>query len=134
MGDGTEVAAASATHRYTKPGRYSMTLFADDGAGQSNSKSHITRSIWVNRPPHASAGPDRMTCPGQIVQFDGSASSDADGKLTRLLWDFGDGNTHEGAQAAHKYEKPGNYQVRLTVTDDAASTCSTNTAALNVLV
>jgi PKD repeat protein len=134
LGDGTEVAAASATHRYTKPGRYSMTLFADDGAGQSNSKSHTTRSIWVNRPPHASAGPDRMTCPGQAVLFDGSASSDADGKLTRFLWDFGDGTTREGAQAEHKYEKPGNYQVRLTVTDDAGSSCSSSTAALRVLV
>ena len=134
LGDGTEVAAASATHRYTKPGRYSMTLFADDGAGLANSRSHVTRSIRVNRPPQASAGADRMACPGEAIRFDGSASSDTDGTLTRFSWDFGDGTTREGAQTEHSFAKPGTYQVRLTVTDDSGSTCSINTAALKVLV
>ena len=134
LGDGTEVAAASATHRYTKAGRYSMTLFADDGAGLANSRNHITRSIRVNRPPQASAGADRMACPGEAIKFDGSASSDTDGKLTRFSWEFGDGTTREGAQTEHSFAKPGMYQVRLTVTDDSGSTCSSNTAALKVLV
>jgi PKD repeat protein len=134
LGDGAEAATPSATHRYGKPGRYSMTLFADDGAGLANSRRHVTRLIWVNQPPHAAAGGDRIACPGEAVSFDGSASADADGKLTRFQWDFGDGNTREGAKTEHRFAKPGTYQVRLTVADDSGSSCATNTAALKVLV
>jgi PKD repeat protein len=134
FGDGGNGQSVAATHRYGAPGRYSLTLFADDGAALSNSKSHVTRSIWVNRPPRAVANADRLVCPGQAVRFDGSLSSDADGKLTRHQWAFGDGATGEGVTAEHRFAKPGTYEVRLTVTDDSGSSCAADTNTIKVLV
>jgi PKD repeat protein len=134
FGDGAGAAGANTTHQYKAPGRYSMTLYADDGAGLANSQNHVTRSIWVNQPPSAAAGPERIVCPGAPVKFDGSMSSDSDGKLTRFQWNFGDGTTKDGAQAEHVFAKPGNYRVRLTVADNSGSSCATDTAEVNVLV
>ncbi|MDH7505022.1 MAG: PKD domain-containing protein [Candidatus Acetothermia bacterium] len=54
----------------------------------------------------------------ELVIFDGSSSTDPDGKIIRFDWSFGDGFTGEGQTASHKYEKAGSYTVRLTVTDD----------------
>lgn len=57
---------------------------------------------------------------GQNLQlnFDASASSDPDGSVASYAWDFGDGTTATGVKTEHSYEKPGNYQVRLTVIDN----------------
>jgi PKD repeat protein len=56
--------------------------------------------------------------------FDGSESSDADGTITGLAWDFGDGTTGTGMTPAHTYTVAGTYPVRLTVTDNAGATGS----------
>ena len=37
------------------------------------------------------------------------------------LWDFGDGTTGEGVTPTHVYRKPGEYRVRLTVTDNSGT-------------
>ena len=54
----------------------------------------------------------------QPVEFDASESSDPDGEIVELLWDFGDGNTAEGAVVVHVYTEPGEYTVTLTVRDN----------------
>ncbi len=61
------------------------------------------------------------SCYGLTCGFDSSASADADGSLTRFLWDFGDGQTSESANPSHSYAAPGTYNVRLTVTDNQAA-------------
>jgi PKD repeat protein len=53
------------------------------------------------------------------VVFNGSASSDAEGKLITLQWNFGDGSPPEaGAVVVHRYGLPGQFNVTLTVTDE----------------
>jgi PKD repeat protein len=134
FGDGASANAREASHAYEKVGWYSLALGADDGKGLANSRQFSTRKIHVNQPPHAAAGPDQMTCPGDTVVFDGSASRDLDGALIRHLWDFGDGATSEGARAEHIFAEPGTYSVTLTVSDDAASSCSSIRDTLEVFV
>jgi PKD repeat protein len=65
-----------------------------------------------------------QTCFGLDCAFDSSAAADPDGSLTRYLWDFGDGQTSTARNPSHTYAAAGNYQVRLTVTDNVASTGS----------
>ena len=67
---------------------------------------------------------------GSAVEFDASTASDPDGAITRYDWDFGDGTTLEngGPRVAHVYGQPGEYEVKLVVTDnEGASTLTTFT-------
>jgi hypothetical protein len=59
-----------------------------------------------------------ITDNGLTISADASASSDADGPISSFSWDFGDGNSGEGATAQHTYSAPGTYEVTLTVTDN----------------
>lgn len=52
------------------------------------------------------------------VKFDGTISSDADGKLVSFLWDFGDGVTDRGKVIRHSYLQSGDYMIILSVTDN----------------
>lgn len=62
------------------------------------------------------------SCFGPVCTFDSSTSADGDGSVTRYLWSFGDGTTSTDANPQHTYATPGNYTVRLTVTDNQAAT------------
>jgi len=73
-----------------------------------------------NRPPVAEfVGVPRPKAP-LAVDFDASISSDADGKIVRYDWDFGDGTAiADGpAKLSHTYAKPGSYIASLKVTDN----------------
>lgn len=58
------------------------------------------------------------TTGGLTLAFDGSASVDPDGTITRYEWDFGDGNGVEEAEATHSYASAGDYMASLRVRDD----------------
>lgn len=55
---------------------------------------------------------------GEPVTFDASASKDPDGKIISYLWDFGDGATAQEVITTHAFQKDGEYDVTLQVTDD----------------
>lgn len=77
-----------------------------------------------NVPPEAAvaASCDRATC-----AFDARGSSDVDGFITRLEWDFGDGATATGWRPSHTYAEGGDHTVTLTVVDDRGATDTTTT-------
>jgi PKD repeat protein len=56
--------------------------------------------------------------------FDGSASTDPDGSIASYDWDFGDGKSGTGQKPAHTYASAGDYDVKLTVTDNRGGTDS----------
>ena len=63
---------------------------------------------------------------GLSVALDATLSSDSDGAVMSHTWDFGDGETGQGATVTHAYLAPGTYTVTLTVADNegAESTIS----------
>ncbi|EWY41845.1 hypothetical protein N825_24365 [Skermanella stibiiresistens SB22] len=128
LGDGAKASGPAISHTYRDPGIYNLVLTADDGASLANSRRAAALALRVNRPPSASAGPDRAVCAGDVVAFDGGGSVDWDGKLTGYRWDFADGATAEGPKVSHAFGQPGRYPVRLTVTDDSGSPCATDDA------
>ncbi|MGQ9582985.1 MAG: outer membrane protein assembly factor BamB family protein [Thermoplasmatota archaeon] len=64
---------------------------------------------------------------GESILFDASGSSDLDGEVVELVWDFGDGASASGWTAFHNYTEPGNYTVVLSVKDDQDLENSTST-------
>jgi BNR repeat-containing family member/PKD domain len=73
-----------------------------------------------NLPPqaHMKVSPEAGAAP-LTAQFDGRRSRDADGRIVRWSWTFGDGSRGTGSTPSHRYASPGRYFVKLTVTDDA---------------
>lgn len=62
------------------------------------------------------------------VTFDGSLSTDSDGRIVTYAWNFGDGTAGAGATVQHRYTKSGSYSVTLTVTDDRGLSASVTQA------
>jgi PKD repeat protein len=79
----------------------------------------IFNQIDANKPPKAviSAMPVSGIAP-LTVMFDGSASSDIDGRVAGYSWSFGDGTSGFGATVSHLYSKGGGYTATLSVADD----------------
>lgn len=76
-----------------------------------------------NKAPIADAGSDFEVLTMTEVQFDGSNSSDPDGKIVSYEWDFSDHknpgqDTSTDMLPEYTYNYPGQYEVTLTVTDD----------------
>jgi len=57
------------------------------------------------------------------VQFNSDRSSD-DGLIVSRLWDFGDGATSQEIAPRHTFATTGDFQVRLTLTDDGGAQAS----------
>jgi chitodextrinase len=84
----------------------------------------------VNAPPVARFG---TTARGGSIDFDAGNSSD-DGMIVSYLWDYGDGNTGQGASSvSHTYLADGVYTVVLTVTDDGGMS-DTFSLPVNVVI
>ncbi len=62
------------------------------------------------------------------TSFDGTSSTAPNGTVAGYAWDFGDGTNGNGATPTHAYAAPGNYDVKLTVTDSVGETGSTTIA------
>jgi PKD repeat protein len=87
------------------------------GGGSSGGGGGIIEDL----PPDANASlSDTNGFVHSQIQFDGSLSTD-DGYITAWEWDFDDGHYGSGEKTTHIYTAKGEYQVTLTVTDDAGS-------------
>lgn len=82
----------------------------------------------AGQPPQASiaVSSTRGTTP-LTVAFDGSASSDTDGRIVAWEWTFGDGTSASGATASHTYTGSGSFSAQLRVTDDSGLSATEST-------
>jgi PKD repeat protein len=63
-------------------------------------------------------------CIGESFEFDASKSYAQGGATLCYTWDFGDGTTGDGCKVTHCYDKPGEYTVKLTITDSSGLPCN----------
>jgi PKD repeat protein len=134
FGDGSVVSGAVARHAYTVPGHYRVTLSVEDDSRSFCASDTQSGSVRINSPPAARLRVPARVAAGEDVQADGSGSEDADDRIIRFEWDFGDGHAAEGSRTVHRYAAPGVYRVRLAVTDEAGRRNSTQTDSAFVRV
>jgi len=116
--DGQFMNGAQISRSFPNAQTYSATLkVADNRGGESFAFADV--NIY-NQLPIAKAGGPYNTKPGNVINFDAGASSDADGDEITYLWNFGDGSPLDasGPQVSHLYTDLGNYQVVLKVQDE----------------
>ena len=134
FGDGTTGEGVKVSHSYANTGYYVITLTVTDDAGAVGTARHAVnvqeKSSGGGCSGGSCGGPDIPLavitglpgCSGGEVgvpiEFDGSYSRAAEGKIISYKWDFGDGTTGSGVRVSHAYQKTGRFLVTLTVTDE----------------
>ena len=96
-----------------------MTASIADNAGNSRTQT-VQFFVSVTAPQLPTANFSASLTNGLApltVNFDGSASTDTDGKVVRWEWYFGDGATALGRTVAKTYTRGGSYSATLLVRD-----------------
>lgn len=117
FGDGTTVQSQVATHRYQRPGTYTVTFVASSGKWMET-RTFTTVVAEAVVPVGVVAVHTAPLVPrvGEPVTF--SPVFSGTGPAT-CRWDFGDGGRGDGCEATHRYVLPGTYTVLLEARNDA---------------
>ncbi|TKZ19199.1 PKD domain-containing protein [Shimia litoralis] len=126
--------AAKVERAYVSPGVWGAQLIVTDDSGVANATAVNSRTIRVNHPPIANAGPEILTDTLK-VELDASASSDADGDTLLYRWDLGDGSpVRFGQKITHFYTNAGHYPVTLQIDDGSGVENATAIDATSVSI
>ncbi|MEY4594291.1 MAG: hypothetical protein RIQ47_701, partial [Bacteroidota bacterium] len=129
FGDGGTSTSANATHSYSTPGVYSVSLVASNG----NCADTLVQSalISVNEKPVSSFTSSPPVCLGDTIFFTNNSSL-ASGGLISYTWNFGDGSpVSSTTNPFHVYTTAGSFQVRLTSTANGCSDDTLITVSVN---
>ena len=102
---------------------YTVVLQVTDDAGTTVATSQTVALPVANQLPIASFS---SSCTAMTCNVDASGSTDPDGSVSGVSWDFGDGTSGTGATPSHDFGGPGTWTVELTVTDDRGGTDTTS--------
>jgi PKD repeat protein len=129
FGDGTTSTVQNSTHKYTKAGKYSVSLTVKNTVGNSTTtKSNYISVTTVIKPVAAfTATPTSGKAPLSVKFTDKSTNNP-----TSWTWKFGDGGTSTIQKPTHKYTKKGTYAVSLTVKNAAGSNSITKSKYITV--
>jgi hypothetical protein len=113
-------------------GTYDVDLSVSDTAGNWGVASATVTSVDTGL-PNADAGPDQTVFVGDLVSFDGSASTDAHG-IANFNWTFTENSTLRtlhGPRPSYTFMRVSTYSVTLTVTDYGGNS---DTDRVNIVV
>ncbi|MCB8926426.1 MAG: PKD domain-containing protein [Ardenticatenaceae bacterium] len=114
FGDGNASAEATPNHTYASPGTYMVHLTVQNAFGQSEAYWPVT----VGLPPTADLiVPERVKA-GETFQVQGFG----DASITRFEWSMGDGQSLQGPQVTHSYNRTGEMYVTLVASNEFGST------------
>ncbi|MET4780339.1 PKD domain-containing protein [Glaciihabitans sp. UYNi722] len=122
-GDGATGIGATSSHAYATAGTFTASLTVTDNQGATTTVTHpvTVTAVAANLPPSAAF---TSSVANLAASFNGSTSSDPDGTIASYSWNFGDGQTSTGSNAAHSYATAGTFTVSLTVTDNKGATAT----------
>jgi PKD repeat protein len=123
-----DASGIAATHTFDAPGTYVVALRVTDSDG-GQTITTVAIEISGNQPPIAKLVGPTAAVSGVLASFDGSGSSDADGTIVKVEWDFTYDLTTlvseaSTAKASRTYTnaEAGTATVALRVTDDKGAT------------
>lgn len=120
--DGNTAEGELVDHAFEEPGTYTVELTVLDDSGHEEAFDFSQIRVTINDQPIAEAGPDISVAPEQAFTLSAAQSRDNDGTITAQRWDMKTADiVLEGETVEHTLEKPGNYPVTLTVTDDSSA-------------
>jgi PKD repeat protein len=111
-------------HQFISPsGNLWVAVLTAPGGGAVVHALSVRMISPGNQPPMASGEADKLSGNAPLtVNFDAGQSTDDDGSIIEYAWDWdGDGlydGITETASAKHTFLNPGQYKVKLRVTDD----------------
>ena len=118
----SDVSLVNPSFKVDVPGEYEAELIVNDGFSDS-APDQVLISTY-NTPPVADAGPDQAASINQLIQLDGSDSSDVDGDLLDFSWSLtvpeGSSATLSNADSVYTdfmVDVPGDYEAELVVND-----------------
>ena len=118
-------------------GIYRVSLVVNDGKADSDPSTVVITVVPPNRSPIADAGIDETVGVGEIVQLDGSLSSDPDGDIISYTWTAPPEialSSSSLVRSTFTATEPGVYRIQLTVSDSEldASDVVTITAGIGL--
>lgn len=119
LGDGTTLSGSEISHRYQKPGTYTITLSVDDGEGLKNSIQTAQHKLIINQFPTAKFSAPKVVAPGETFTPNGSLSFDEDGEIESYTWFINGAKVGTGIQPELTLPKSGAHVLSLSVTDNS---------------
>jgi len=127
FGDGASSTIQNPKHKYSKAGKYTVTLTVANAKGSNTATE--TDYIKVIEKPVANFNSSITSGKAPLnVKFTDTSTGTASG----WVWDFGDGSKSFVQNPTHKYSKAGVYTVSLTVKNAAGSNTETKTEHIKV--
>jgi len=119
FGDGTKSFHQNPTHKYSKAGKYTVTLKVTNAVGiNTATKSKYITVTGTSQAPTADfwGWPLSGKAPLKVTFTETSK-----GSPTSWKWDFGDGKYSTEKSPTHTYSSAGTYTVKLIATNEAGS-------------
>ncbi|TAE47633.1 MAG: PKD domain-containing protein, partial [Bacteroidetes bacterium] len=114
FGNGFTSPQQNASHTYLNDGVYTVRLIVGDDNGCLDTLIR-RRYIRLSHPDADFTAADRNGCVGTAVSFQDRSIQDT--TIVAWRWDFGDGTFSVQQNPVHVYDQPGEYDVRLVVTN-----------------
>jgi len=128
FGDGESSGLQNVTHTFNDPGNYVVRVTVtdnDDATAYSNVVINVNNTA-ANQDPTVTIIADPLSGFAPLeVDFIADAN-DPDGEIVSYAWNFGDGESSGLQNVTHTFTDPGNYVVRVTVTDNDSATAYAN--------
>ncbi|MFP4526932.1 MAG: PKD domain-containing protein [Candidatus Kapaibacterium sp.] len=119
FGDGYTAGGEPVSHSFQSPGYYSVTLTAEQGGIRKSQTYadyiHVLPLLKADFNASATFGSEPLE-----VRFE----DQSDGEIIKWRWEFGDSTSSDSRSPRHTYDRPGEYSVRLIVSDSISSDTS----------